>query len=103
MRILKSLGRKSASWIGLLIVGILTGCGGGYGYYGEAGATYYAPGSYYEDPAYYGGFWGAGVYGYPRGRVDHDWGRRGSESRSAGGFHGGGAPRGGVSHDRDHR
>ena len=89
--------------MGLVIVVALAGCGG-VGYYGEAG--YYGPdyGDYYYGPAYYGGVWGPDVYVFGHGHehhehFEHDFGRRGWASRSAGhAFHGGGFSHGGGYH-----
>ena len=93
MKTLKSLGRKWMLWGGLLAAAVLTGCDGGYAYYGDT-APYYGP-DYYYGP---GAFWGGDVYLYDghRGDWDHhrdrDWSRRGFESR--GSVHGGGTFRG---------
>lgn len=99
----KRLGRTWRLGIGLVLVGILTGCAGA-GYYGYDGPGWYGPdyGDYGLD--YYGGFWGPdgyvfrhhdhGIFGH-----DRDFGRRGSASRgAAGGFHGGFHGGGGFGH-----
>ncbi len=85
---------------GLLVLAVLAGCGGvGVGYYGPDYDAYYGPG-------FYGDGWGpdAYVFGHGHGRWDHDFGRRGFESRSAAhGFHGGGGfAHGGGGHGGGH-
>ncbi len=93
--VIKSIGRKWKVWSGLLILGTLTGCAGGYGYYGDGGVDYGASGYPYDGGYYYdpGVFWGGDFYLHDHDRwghqVDHDWARRGYESRSVAGVHGG--------------
>jgi hypothetical protein len=92
MKMCKKFGRIWKLGLGLMLMGILTGCVG-EGYYGDgygpAYDDYYGPDIYGD----YGGYWGPGgyVFGHHHhGGLDHDFGRRGFTSRSAGGFHGGG-------------
>ena len=71
--------------MGLLLLGMLTGCGAGY--YGPdySGQDWYGPGDDYYGADFYGGYWGPDgyVFGHHRhGGLDHDFGRRGSTSRN---------------------
>ena len=76
----KSKKLAAKAMISAVILGLLTSCAGGY-YEGDVGGVYYG------GPEYVGGFWGPGWHGH---YGDHDFGRRGFQSRSAAGFHGGG-------------
>ena len=106
----KSLARTWRLGTGLVLLGILTGCAGGYV---DVGPDWYGPDYGYYGGDYIGGYWGPdgyvfrhhdhGVFGH-----DHEVGRRGFSSRGAGGgfrgggFHGGGA-HGGGGHGGGHR
>ena len=68
----KRLVRAGRIGIGLMLLGILTGCGG-YGYYGYGEPGWYGPD--YDDydygPGFYGDVWGADAYVFRH----HDHGR----------------------------
>ena len=74
-----NLGRRWRLGIALLLLGVLTGCGGGYYGADYGGPDWYGPD--YDDyygPGFYGGYWGPDgyVFGHHHhGGFDHDFGR----------------------------
>jgi hypothetical protein len=91
MNLLKRIGRRFKLGAGLLVIGFLTGCDGGYysgGGYPDADSYYGPDYNDYLGPEYYGygGMWGpdAYVFGHHHhGGFDHAFANRGFQSRGA--------------------
>ena len=82
----KTLVRSGKLGIGLVLLGILTGCAGGYY---AAGPDWYGPDYGYYGPGFVGGYWGPDgyVFGHHEHGVfghDRDFGRRGSRAAAPG-------------------
>ena len=108
MKIVRRLFQKPALWVGLVLLGLFSGCAGGV-YYGPDGYGPYYDDYYGDDyePGIYGGVWGPDIYAFGyhhHGNFDHNFAQRGVASRGAAGFHpgvgfhGGGGGHGGGGH-----